>query len=361
MDGLALHRHEVLGFELRAPSGWRLLDESEHGLVVGAPSGESEGEFVARVAVAVEAVEPGADLAAVTTRALSSQARAAGTPVRLVDRLAERVGSFAAERVVLHCEVESHAVTVEEWRLLAGGRLVAVSAACATAAYDGLADDFGRVARSLRVDGSGLPPGVPGPLFDPATGLVVVTDAGFDALRALAAGRSPEAGAGEQLEALIAVGAIVDGRPHPTLTRALAPTTAPLLALSLVRAQATVRVWADTADASVLVPVGDQGWRRLVHGRCELLADTLAGLVGLRPTTAPPGRQSVTLPAPALARLVASEQDDPLRSTRLADISDQARTALAGVRDHWRIEAHRPGAGGGEAWLRARPSTASGS
>ncbi len=323
----------------------------------GVPSGE--GQFIARVAVAVEVVEPGADLAAVTTRALSFQARAAGTAVRLVDRLAERVGSLAAERVVVHCEVESHAVTVEEWRLLAGGRLVAISAACATAAYDGLVDDFGRVARSLRVDGSRLPPSVPGPLFDRATGLLVVTDAGFEVLRALAAGRSPDPGAAGRLEALIAVGAIVDGQPHPDLARALAPTTAPLVALSLVRAQATVRVWADAIDASVLVPVGNQGWRRLVHGRSQLLPDTLAGLVGLRPTAAPPGRQNVTLPAPA--RLVASEQDDPLRSrgSPRSQIKPARRSPGCATTGASRPTDRAPGAASSS--RRSRPSTASGS
>lgn len=135
VDGLDLHRHRALGFELQAPAGWSLLDESEDGLVVEVPSGE--GQFIARVAVAAEAVEPVADLAAVTSRALSTRDGVGGAPVRLVDRLPERVGSLAAERVALHCEVERRAVTVEEWRLLAGGRLVTISAACATAAYDG--------------------------------------------------------------------------------------------------------------------------------------------------------------------------------------------------------------------------------
>lgn len=232
-------------------------------------------------------------------------------------------------------------MTVEEWRLLAGGRLVTISAACATAAYDRHADDFERLAQSLRIDGSRLPPSAPWPLFEPATGLLVVTDAGFDALRGLAAGHSPEPGAAGQLEALIAAGAIVDDRPHPTLARALVPTTAPLLALSLIRAHRTVRAWADATDASVLVPVGSEGWRRLVHGRTEMLPDTLAGLVGLGPTPATPGRETITLPASALARVVASERNRPLSSTRLDEIPDQARTALAGLRDHWRIEANR--------------------
>lgn len=328
------HRHEALGLALTAPAGWDLLEESEHGLVLELLS--ETRRIGARVAVMVEPVEPGADLAAVTTRVLASRARA-GAAMRLIDRQTQRLGAATAERVVLHREGRERAETVEEWRLLAeGGRLVTISAVCATAAYDRHADDFARLARGVRVDVPEQSSGTPGPLFDPGAGLLIVTDAAFDALRTLAATGSPDTEAAEDLAALVVSGAIVDGQPHPALVWPLAVTTNPLFALSLTRGHATVRAWADAADASLLLPVGTQGWRQLVHGRADLLPETLAGLVGLGPVGAPAKRETVTLPVGALARAIASATPD------------EARSALVGLRKHWRIEAHRRGAAGGE-------------
>lgn len=335
-----VHRHEKLGFELQAPDGWSLLEESDRGLVLEADS-EASG-FGARAAVSIDPVEPGADLPALTSRALASEARATGS-MRLIDRLPDRIGSLAADRVLLHRELADRTMTVEAWRLLAGGLMVTISAACATGAYDRHAEAFAQLARSFRLGDSPLPRERLGPMFEPAAGLLVVTDAGFDALRAVAQGHEPESSASGELEALRTAGAIIDGQPHPTLAQALAPVTSPVLEISLARTSTTMRGWADQAGATLLVPVGAEDWRRLLHVRADLLPATLADLVDLRPTGAPRDAETIALPGAALARIVAAERGQELTAQRLAEIPAGALTALTGLRDHWRIEATRTG------------------
>ncbi len=337
-----LHRHEAGGFELLTPVGWKLIEVSERGMLLGASL--EDYDLTASASITIEAVEPGAQLADLTSRA---EARGTAS-MRPIDRLGDRIGPNVVERVLLHCEREGRAVTVEEWRLLAGDRLVTISAACPTPAYARHADAFAELAHSVHVDDRQRSQGPSRPFFDPARGLLVTTEAGFDIMRALAGGRSPPGEAAAQLEALAACGAVVEGQPHPALAQALEPTIAPLLALSLTRTHETIRAWADAAQACLLVPVGTQGWRRLLQVGPDLLPDALGRLVGLRPTGQVRERRAVEVKAAALARIVAGEQGQTVSAQRLAELPEAARVALAGMRDHWRIEAHRHAVEAGE-------------
>jgi len=316
VDAAQTHRHTELGFELRLPPSATVLDSSELGLVLELPGGD--GATPARVVLTVEPAEPGSSLRRLADRALAAVALGSA----MIDRQPGRLGGVAADHSLSHREVQGTGVTVEEWRAVATGRLFTISAVCASAAYGSHADGFAAVAGELRITEPTAPAAVAAAQFDPASGVLIVTDAGFEALRAAARREPPGPDAVADTEALEECGALVAGRPHPALESALAPTSDPLLELTITWDESVARGWAHSDRASLLVPIGRSEHRRLVGLPASLLPGVLAGMLGLAPRPAAADREPVDLGSAELGRLVAEQ-----------------REALAGLRGHWRVDA----------------------
>jgi hypothetical protein len=77
------------------------------------------------------------------------------TDVRLVDRSEAKLLDRPGERVLVTYRQGVHSLALEQWWALAdaGPGAVVVSATCTALDYDDYADDFGRIAASLRVEG----------------------------------------------------------------------------------------------------------------------------------------------------------------------------------------------------------------
>lgn len=328
------YRDRKLGFELDLPAGATVLDESELGLVLELTG--VEGADQPRVVVTVEPAEPGVGLARLVDRALANQEAGAG----LIDRRADRLGGVAAEHTLIHREVQSIGVTVEEWRAIGDGRLFTVSAACASVAYDRHADGFAALVAGLRLTRAQRSVTDAVVRFDPATGMLVATETGFEALRSAARDQPPDPAAKADADALSECGALVAGRPHPALEHALAPTLAPALELNLSWGDAVARGWADARSASLLVPLATGQLRRLASLPASLLPGVLAGMVGLRPRPAPKGREPVELGPAELGRLIAEQRGQAPAIAAQAAPPSGATGAVAGLRAHWRINAH---------------------
>lgn len=336
MSGVETHRDRTLGFELDVPVGASVLDVSEHGVVVELAGGG--GANCARVVVTVEPADRGVALEALVSRALSRGAAGAG----LIDRQRCRLSGVAAERTLCHRAVESTGITVEEWRALRFGRLVTVSAACASASYEVHREACAALVAGLRLIQPEPLGASPATSFDPTNGQLVAGEAAFEALRSAARREPLNASAASQAQALTDCGALVAGRPHPALERVLAPTLAPVLELAVSRDDVVARGWADDRDASLLIPLSGGELRRLAGVPVTLLPGVLAGMLGVGPRPGPAEREPVELESGQLGRLIAGERGQRAAEGQGAADSPEppeAAAVVAGLRDHWRIDA----------------------
>ena len=334
--------HSGRGFRVEAPPRYSVVEQLEQGLVLQA--GEGEGD--ASVAVTVVAVGPGAELDTLVERALAAHARRPGS-ARLIDRRPEDLGELSAVRTTSCHEVEGDLITVDEWRGLAGERLAMISASCTSSTYHRNADDFEAIAASLSLEAEG-PPAKAGPRFDPTTGLLLVSDAGFAILRLAAGGElSGDEAQGPEAQALRAVDAIESDRPHPALVPALSPVVEPALELAISRNRSSARAWLGAERTCLLLPVGGE-LSRMVVAPAPRLPDLLADIVGLGPRQSQIGRETLTLDVPALAQLIAAERSGGAVAAGDSNVPENARQALLGLQAHWRVEARLPGEQGGE-------------
>lgn len=299
------------------------------------------GEREATLTATVEPIEPGATLDSVVDRALSRQTRLPGA-MRLIDRRPERIGDLQAVQTVGCRETGERLVTVDEWRALAGERLVTVSGVCASPVYDHHADEFAATARSIRVEGERRLPRAH-PRFHPGSGLLVVSDAGFDALCAVARDGADRGAPAPEVEKLTASGVLVKGHPHPILEDALRPVLAAAMELAILRGPDRARGWVSGAGVCLLLPAGDD-LRRVAVAPAARLPALLADLVRLAPRATPRRRGSVKLAPKQLALLLAEQHGSPAAASNSAGVPSEARRAVAGLRDHWRLETRRPGA-----------------
>lgn len=320
------YRSESLGLELPLPDGAEVLDRADRGLVMDLADA---GDGAARVVVTVEPAEEGATLRELTDRALSA-GRVAGEG--LIDRQAAHLRSLAADHSLTH---DGSGLTVEEWRALDSGRLVTLSAACPTAGYDRRADVFAQLAEGLRL---GPPPAGrarSAARFDPDNGMLVAGQATFDALREAAAGGAPAAEAAQELEEC---GALAQGKPHPSLQRALAPVLAPAVELVVAWGETVANGWADVEHASLLVPLGRDGTlRRFAGFPAALLPGVLAGMLGLGPRPAAADREAFEVAPAELAGALAVQRGIPRAAG--GSLPPEAAAALAGLYGHWRVDA----------------------
>jgi hypothetical protein len=140
---------------------------------------------------------------------------------------------------------------------------------------------------------------------------------------------------GERSDALAAAGALVDGRPHPSLGPALQAFEAPICRMRLERGTRSGAVWATPAAVALLVP--RDGRLQLSSLPPLFLPDALARLNDLGPRPRIEPARAIALEPGALATAVAT------RSVSAAGLDDEAagllQQTLDVMREHWRVEA----------------------
>lgn len=141
--------HPELGFALELPAGAEIREDVA-GIAVAAvdPDPEPASRFRANLTVTVEPVPPGAGVQAYTDASLATQDRVLAGH-RLIDRSAATLRGGCATRTLAHHAQGSLAITIEQWRLVAGELAYTVTASCATLDYAAVADPLSEAAESL--------------------------------------------------------------------------------------------------------------------------------------------------------------------------------------------------------------------
>ena len=146
---LSTYRHPSEGFEIPVPEGWERLPALEGvALVVAEP--ERPPWFRANVVVTVELLDEDADLDAwgeASARALE----AALDRLLVIDVEATEIGGLPARRTLAHHDAGGHAVTLEQWAVVAHGLGYVISASVGTLDYDAYADLTAAIAAGFRV------------------------------------------------------------------------------------------------------------------------------------------------------------------------------------------------------------------
>jgi hypothetical protein len=141
--------HPELGFEIELPAGAEIREDIA-GIAVAAidPDPEPVSRFRPNLTVTVEPVPPGAEVDAYTDASLATQDRVLAMH-RLLDRTATTLRGGSATRTLAHHAQQGQALTIEQWRLVAGQMAYTVTASCATLDYAAVADSFAEAAESL--------------------------------------------------------------------------------------------------------------------------------------------------------------------------------------------------------------------
>jgi hypothetical protein len=142
------------GFVVSHPSGWRSAEGIMGAAVVLVAGEPGTGGFAANVSVTAQELPDAVDPDEFGRSQLAAMAELL-TDVRLVDRSEAHLLGWPGERVLVTYRQGIHSLALEQWWAIAdaGPGAVVVSATCPVLDYDDYADDFGRVAASLRVDG----------------------------------------------------------------------------------------------------------------------------------------------------------------------------------------------------------------
>ena len=143
------YRHPELGFELDVPDGMEVREDMPGmALVAVEPGAEPSSRFRANLVVTVEPVEAGTGLEAYTDASLRAQGELLSAH-HVIDRETTDVRGGPAIRTLAHHAQGALAITIEQWRSLAGSRAYTVTASCATLDYAAVADGFRDAAESL--------------------------------------------------------------------------------------------------------------------------------------------------------------------------------------------------------------------
>jgi hypothetical protein len=147
----ATHRSTAAGFVLEYPAGWSVVEGIVGAAVILMSPEQGAGRFTANVSVSAQELPGVTTLADFSAAQLVTMERLL-TDVRLVDRSEGTLLGQPAERVLVSYRQGVHALALEQWWGVAARNpgAVVVAGTCAALDYDGYADIFARVARSLR-------------------------------------------------------------------------------------------------------------------------------------------------------------------------------------------------------------------
>lgn len=143
--GRRRYEHPDFGFGLDLPDGARVAAE----LPLVVQLARSEGQaYEPRVVVTAGDLDSGTPSIAAARRLVRDQldALAAGL---LIDDEPTKLACGEALRTLIHHMTDVAAVTLEQWWVPTGGRVVVLSASCETFEYDAFADVFAACAASF--------------------------------------------------------------------------------------------------------------------------------------------------------------------------------------------------------------------
>jgi hypothetical protein len=138
--------HPQLGFTIAFPPGSEIDEHVPGTAVVAYDAGVDEG-FRTNIVVTVD---DGADDVEAFTDAGLDALPSALRAFQLLDRTSTTLGGAAATRTLSHHDAQGWAVTLEQWRVVDGGRGYTLTASAATLDYDAVADALATAAESFR-------------------------------------------------------------------------------------------------------------------------------------------------------------------------------------------------------------------
>lgn len=140
------YRHPELGFTIAFPPGSE-VDEDVPGTAVVAYDAGVEDGFRTNLVVTVD--DGAGDVEAFTDAGLEALPPALRA-FQLLDRASTTLGGAPATRTLVHHDAQGWAVTLEQWRVVDGGRGYTITASAATLDYDAVADALAEAAESFR-------------------------------------------------------------------------------------------------------------------------------------------------------------------------------------------------------------------
>lgn len=143
------YRHPEAGFSLPLPDGWERAEDTP-GVALVAVEPERDGRFRSNVVVTIEQLPPGTTLQAWEEGGDALLPRMLDRYLRLDD---DRVGlgEHQARRTLAHhTTAEGHAVTMQQWTLVAGACGYTLTASTRTLDFDQVADLFTALAEGFR-------------------------------------------------------------------------------------------------------------------------------------------------------------------------------------------------------------------
>jgi hypothetical protein len=140
------YRDPELGFTIAFPQGSE-VDRDVPGTAVVAYDAGVEDAFRTNLVITVD--DGAADVEAYTDAGLEAMASALRA-FQLLDRASTTLGGEPATRTLAHHDAQGWAVTVEQWRVVHGGRGYTITASSATLDYDAVADTLAEAAESFR-------------------------------------------------------------------------------------------------------------------------------------------------------------------------------------------------------------------
>lgn len=141
------------GVALDVPAGWEVDEDIPRTLLLASEPPVDEGLVRRNLVVTVDDVtrEEMADLDAFTAHRREQLAGVVPT-LQVIDVEGTRVGSHPAVRQLCHHVTEGLSMTLEQWLVDAGDRLVTLSATCGTVEYADMAPLSRHVITNMQVD-----------------------------------------------------------------------------------------------------------------------------------------------------------------------------------------------------------------
>lgn len=138
------YEHPHAGFSLTVPMPFAILEEAADRAILGL---DAPGDST--LVLMVEALPGDMRADELAGAGLEALARELGA-FRLIDRASAGIGGERGVRTLSSHVADGRAMTLEQWRLAAGGEGLILTGSCPTLEYSALAEVFDAVAASLR-------------------------------------------------------------------------------------------------------------------------------------------------------------------------------------------------------------------